>query len=107
GMEAAEGAEKPNVFELGQETKTEEPFEYDPDAMNLVTAFKTHPEGRQALKRIGQKCLSDFELAWRATEKFRQNNADVWKLFTGILDPKDPPFDKMANAHVPILMENT
>lgn len=107
GIEAPTETEAPNVFELGQETKTEEPFQYDPDAMNLVTEFKAHPEGKQALKRISQKCLDDFDNAWKATEKFRKNNAEIWKLFSGILDGKDPPFDKMSNAHVPILMENT
>jgi len=107
GMEAPAEAQKPNLFELGQDTPAGEPFEYDPDAVNLVTEFKAHPEGRAALKRISHKCLTEFENAWAATEKFRKNNADVWKLFSGLLDAKDPPFDKMANAHVPILMENT
>lgn len=107
GLDAAAPAEEVNLQALGQDTKAEDPFEYDPDAMNLVTEFKQHPEGRAALKRIGQNCLSEFEKAWAATEKFRKNNADVWKLFSGILDPKDGAFKDMANAHVPILMENT
>jgi hypothetical protein len=99
--------EDESVFELGQDTKTEEPFEYAEDELNLVKAFKAHPEGRQALKRLSQKCLTDFDGAWEATEKFRSNMAEIWKLFSGVLDPKQPPFDKMSNAHVPILMENT
>jgi hypothetical protein len=96
-----------SVFELGQDTKTEEAFEYAEDELNLVAAFKEHPEGRAALKRLSQKCLTDFDAAWDATEKFRTNMADIWKLFSGVLDPKKPPFHEMANAHVPILMENT
>ena len=96
-----------DLQKLGQEMDEGEPFEYDPDAVNLVTAFKAHPEGRAALKRISEKCLGDFETAWQATEKFRKNMADIWKLFSGILDPKAPPFQDMSNAHVPILMENT
>jgi hypothetical protein len=107
GLDEAAPTEEVNLQELGQDMPAGEPFEYDPDAVNLVTAFKAHPEGRLVLKRISQKCLGEFKNAWEATEKFRKNNADVWKLFSGILDPKDPPFDKMANAHVPILMENT
>lgn len=95
------------VFDVGQETVTEEPFEYDEEALNLVAEFKEHPEGRAALKRIGQKCLDDFKGAWDSQEKFRTNMADIWKLFSGVLDPKAPPLDNMANAHVPILMENT
>lgn len=95
------------AFEAGQDGKTEEAFEYDAEAMNLVKSFKAHPDGRLALKRISEKCENDFKNAWEATEKFRTNMADIWKLFSGTLDPKPPPFQHMANAHVPILMENT
>jgi hypothetical protein len=105
--EQAPEGETENVYELGQDTKSEADFEYDEEEPNLVKAFKQHPEGRAALKRIGLKCLTDFDAAWEATEKFRKNNADIWKLFSGILDPKAPPFEHMSNAHVPILMENT
>jgi hypothetical protein len=103
----ARETEEVNLQELGQDTEAEAEFEYDPEAMNLVAEFKKHPEGKATLKRLAHKCLDDFEKAWAATEKFRKNNADVWKLFSGILDPKDGPFKDMANAHVPILMENT
>lgn len=96
-----------DVFALGQDTAVESPFEYDENALNLVTEFKKHPEGKASLRRIGKKCLDDFENAWRATDKFRSNMADTWKLFSGTLDKKPPPFENMANAHVPILMENT
>lgn len=107
GIETAGADAEVNLQALGQDTPAEAAFEYDPEAMNLVSEFKGHPEGRAALKRLGQKCLDDFQRAWEATEKFRKNNADVWKLFSGILDPKDGAFKDMANAHVPILMENT
>ncbi len=96
-----------NVFELGQDTKSEEPFAYDEEAPNLVTLFKEHPEGRAALKRLSEKCITDFDAAWEATGKFRKNMAEIWSLFSGTLEPKAPPFEHMANAHVPILMENT
>ena len=96
-----------SVFELGQDTKSEAPFEYAEDDVNLVTAFKEHPEGRAALKRLSDKCATDFDNAWSATELFRKGMAETWKLFAGTLDPKPPPFEHMANAHVPILMENT
>lgn len=112
GMEtetpANDNAEKgESLFALGQDTKTEEPFDYDEDEPNLVAAFKAAPEGQAALKRIADKCLTDFDNAWQATEKFRSNMAEIWKLFSGVLDPKPPPFDKMSNVHVPLLMENT
>lgn len=109
GIEAPanEDGDHDPAFEAGQDTKTEAPFEYDEEAINLVPAFKQHPDGKHALKRIAEKCLTDFDNAWQATEKFRKNMADIWKLFSGVLDPKDPPFDQLSNAHVPILMENT
>lgn len=96
-----------DVYELGQQSKTEEAFSYDEEELNLVAAFKKHPEGRESLKRIARDCLENFKNAWDATEKFRANMTSTWKLFAGTLDDKPPPFDKMANAHVPILMENT
>ena len=96
-----------SVFDAGQDQKAEEPFEYKEDELNLVKSFKEHPEGQAALKRLALKCLTDFDAAWEATEKFRKNMADIWKLFAGTLDPKAPPMQHMANAHVPILMENT
>ena len=96
-----------SVYELGQETKAEEPFAYDEEGVNLVAEFKEHPEGRAALRRISEKCITDFDAAWTATETARKNMAEVWKLFAGTLDDKDPMYKGMANAHVPILMENT
>lgn len=107
GAEASPEEQDRHVFELGQETKAEEPFEYDEDAGNLVEAFKAHTEGKAALRRLSAKCASDFETAWTATADFRKNMADTWKLFCGTLDPKKPPFEYMSNCHVPILMENT
>lgn len=104
--ESASPAET-DVYLLGQDTKVEDSFKYDEDELNLVKQFKAHPEGRAALKRLSQKCLNDFEKAWDATDKFRTNMSKIWKLFAGTLDDKDPPFQHMANAHVPILMENT
>ncbi len=95
-----------SVFEAGQDTKSEEPFAYDENELNLVKPFKEHPEGRAALKRLADNCLTDFTNAWDACELFRKGMADTWKLFSGTLDPKPPPLQNMANAHVPILMTN-
>jgi hypothetical protein len=101
--------DKPEVepFEAGQEGETEPDFEYDEEELNLVAEFKKHPEGVAALKRIGVYARECFKEAWDANEKFRANMAEIWKLFSGVLDPKAPPYQHMANAHVPILMENT
>jgi len=99
--------EDTSVFDAGQEEKAEPAFSYDENEINLVASFKEHPEGRAALKRIADKALTDFDRAWEATEKTRKNMAEIWKLFSGVLEDKRPPFQHMANAHVPILMENT
>ncbi len=104
-MAAADREEE--LFEIGQDSPTVVDFTYDEEESNLVAQFKKHPEGRQELKRIGTKCLDDFESAWEATEGFRKKHATIWKLFSGVLDDKPPPFDNMSNPHVPILMENT
>lgn len=84
-----------------------QPFVYDENEINLVSAFKGHPDGQAALKRIATKCLTDFDNAWEATQPHRKSMADIWKLFSGVLEAKDGAFQYMANAHVPILMENT
>lgn len=107
GLDAPGSDNAESAYEAGQERKAEDPFEYEEEEVNLVAAFKAHPEGRAALKRIADKCMTDFKGAWDATEVWRKNMAEIWKLFSGVLDPKPPPFDAMANAHVPILMENT
>jgi hypothetical protein len=111
-QETREGAAPANdndesLFAIGQDAPTEQEFDYDEDQVNLVADFKKEPAGRAALKRLSQQCLGDFEAAWEATDKFRKNMADIWKLFSGVLDPKTGAFADMANAHVPILMENT
>lgn len=108
-MASAEPTE--NVFDIGQDTPREEDFEWEEDpqdtAGNLVAQFKKHPEGRAALKRIGTMCLQNFDDAWAATAKFRSDMAKTWCLFAGDLEAKEAPFDKMSNAHVPLLMVNT
>lgn len=107
GIVSEAAPESEDVYRLGQDTKSEGDFKYDAEAINLVAEFKKHPEGRAALKRISDKCLTDFDSSWEATTDFRKNMADIWKLFSGLLDPKPPEFKDMSNAHVPILMENT
>lgn len=96
-----------DVFDVGQETQAEEPFEYDEEAPNLVTLFKDHPEGRAALKRLSMQCLQSFKESWDACEPMRKRQAEIWKYFTGNLDHKGKLFDDLSHAHVPLLMENT
>lgn len=105
--EATPEAKEEDVFDLGQDAPTEEPFEYEEDELNLVAAFKKHQEGRAALKRLAEKCLTDFDNAWSATDDFRVQMGKTWNLFVGHLEKRDAVFKDMAQAHVPILMENT
>src|ERR1043165_254763 len=96
------------VFDSGEEVEEgPAPLVYDENEINLFSTFKGHPDGQRALRDIAQKCITNFDAAWEATEKYRKSMADTWKLFSGTLDPKPPNFANMANAHVPILMENT
>lgn len=85
----------------------EQEFKYDEDSPNLVIDFQLHPDGIKALRKIADKVDSDFKMAWDSTEEYRQRIADDYKLFTGDLPPKDWPHKNAANAHVPIMLENS
>jgi len=101
------GDDEESLFEIGQDTPTEPDFEYNEEDLNLVAAFKAHPEGRAALKRLSRHCLDNFEQAWEATDVFRKKMAEIWMLFSGVLKESEGSFKSLARAHVPILMENT
>lgn len=103
---SAKDGSQEDLFEIGQDSKSENPFSYDEDAPNLVTEFKGHPEGMAALKRISTMCRENFDQAWKSTDGFRKKHADIWNLFAGTLDEKKPEFRGMANAHLPMMMEN-
>lgn len=82
------------------------PFEYDENADNLVPAFLAHTDGRKALQDLVTQVLSDFDSGWEASERYRQERADVYRLFAGDLPPKEMPWENCANVHVPIVLEN-
>ncbi len=81
-------------------------FEYDEMAPNLVPVFAAHEQGRDANKEIARVVYDDFTEAWDSGEEYRSQMAKDWKLYAGELPPKSFPFNKSANAHVPIMMEN-
>lgn len=96
------------VYDAGQDHEAETSFDYDDDAINLVTEFKKNRQGKFALKRIVDKVLTEQDESFNATEPFRTGMAKTWALFAGKIDPKkDPMFKGMSNAHVPLLLENT
>jgi hypothetical protein len=81
-------------------------FAYDMDAPNLVEVFMGHPDGVDALKAIATQVIEDKTAAWDASEEYRKNQADDWKIFTGNLPAKQFPFKDCANMNVPIMLEN-
>lgn len=102
--------EEPDTVTVEHDMEGEEaepaPFVYDEDSMNLAEDFDAHPEGKVALKRLGDEIVDNFDSDWQSCERWRQRNADNWKLFCGDLPEKTFPYADAANVHVPIMMEN-
>jgi hypothetical protein len=90
----------------GDEARDDEELVYDDEEANLVAVFVESSKGQDALKEIADKVISDFDAAWDASEEYRMNKAEEWRIFSGDLPEKDFPFEGCANAHVPIMLEN-
>ncbi len=88
-------------------TPDEGPVEFDDDDPNLCEVFMSTDEGRKALKKISDRVIQDFDLDFEASREYRERMADDLRLFMGDLPPKTFPFQNSANAHVPMMMENT
>lgn len=84
----------------------ETPFVYDDDSPNLARDFNSHPVGESELKKIAETVRNNFDCGYADSEQYRKRFENDWKLFTGILPPKDWPWKDAANVHVPIMMEN-
>lgn len=101
--------EDPEETELdvsGEETERE--FSYDIDDENLVPAFRVHPDGKEALKKIGLQVVGDYDEASdgqaQRIERIRQD----WRLFTNMIPRKtDYPYPGAPNPHVPLMMVQT
>lgn len=98
--------EDPFTVEGEEEEVDEEIVTYDEEAPNLVEAFMANQKGKDELKRISEYVDKQFTAAWDAQEGYRTRVADDHCLWTGELPKKEFPFDKMANPHVPIMLEN-
>ncbi|MEE8384516.1 MAG: hypothetical protein V3S01_01180, partial [Dehalococcoidia bacterium] len=83
-----------------------EGFVYEEMAENLVPIFADHEDGREALREISARIIREFDEDWESCEDYREQKAANWLIFTGDLPPKKFPFNKSANAHVPIMLEN-
>lgn len=88
------------------EAPVDDTFVYDEDSLNLCEDFDAHPEGQEAVKKLGRKIVDEFDSDWESCANWRQQNADDWRLFCGDLPPKSGDFAWSANVHVPIMLEN-
>lgn len=93
---------EPEVLE-----EEDQPFVYDDDSPNLARDFQDHPIGREELKKIASTVRSNFDSGYSDSEGYRTRFMNDWKLFTGVLPPKEWPWKDAANVHVPMMMENT
>lgn len=99
--------ELPDSFVVG-EGDEEAPivFVYREDSKNLVAEFAAHQDGQEALRKISEKVIVDFDTAWEASQEYRERMAKDWRLFSGELTKKQWPHEHAANMHVPLLLEN-
>lgn len=88
------------------EDSPQEKLEYDDDSDNLVEVFAETEEGRQALKELSLKILTDFDEAWVSGEEARRQRKVEWDLFTNVLPERDAKFKDMANVSLTIVLEN-
>lgn len=99
-----------DTVQLDQGETADEPtvdaFIYDENSPNLAGDFDAHPDGQAAILKLGNKIVDEFDSDWESCERWRQQQADDWKLFCGDLPPKTFPYENAANVHVPIMMEN-
>ena len=92
------------VMDLGEQPPPE-PLSYDQNSPNLVPEFMQSDEGKAFVRKIARKVLREHKSSWESTEEYREKMNANWDIFRGNLKPKEPPYDKMANAHVPIMFE--
>lgn len=92
------------TVELDEPLADDAPFDYDPDAANLVPAFKDHPAGEKWLKDLATDAIRKFDSAWEGTEEYRERRAEMYRIFAADLPDKEYPFENAAKAHVPILV---
>lgn len=106
-IEVMEEPDEGVLLEDVEEEEEETPFVYDDDSPNLARDFMDHPIGKVELKKIAETVRSNFDSGYRDSEGFRTRFMNDWKLFTGVLPPKEWPWKDAANVHVPLMMEHT
>jgi len=91
---------------VDDEVALEDSLKYDDDEPNLVPIFMESVKGIDAIDELSERVYKDFNNAWEASEEWREDKAQEWKMFSGKLPPKGWPFKGCANVHVPIVLEN-
>lgn len=105
-VQPVDGEDDAQAVDMTDGEKKAVPFIYDQNAPNLTETFTGHPDGKKALKRIAYKVIEDKKATWEASEKYREDQAADWQIFSGNLPPKTFPFEHTANMNVPIMLEN-
>lgn len=110
-MMESDGANPPGDDEElevdGASPRPKKGLEYDDDDPNLALVFSKSVDGIATLKDVSKQVLEDFEDAWESTEDYRERAASNWALFAGELPKKSYPYENSANAHLPLMLENT
>jgi hypothetical protein len=83
-----------------------EKFTFDERDPNLAFEFSKTEKGRDTLKRLSSQVIEDFDADWEASSEYRERMARDFRIFAGELPKKEFPFDKSANAHLPLMLEN-
>ena len=89
-----------------EEEPKDEVFTYDEDSLNLAPVFDDNPEGKKALKKLGDKIVDEYDDDVQNCSEWVKKQAEDWKLFSGDLPAKDWPYKNAANVHVPLMLEN-
>lgn len=95
--------------ESPDEEAAEEEFFLTPEdeaLPNMVEVFMGSDQGKTALREISDRCLSEIRSAIDGRTEYVERVAQDWKLFSGDLPKRQPPFQNSANMHVPIALEN-
>lgn len=96
----------PEITVDGDDEAEETVFDFDDDDPNLCFVFAESEEGLKFLEKASKQVLEDFEDAWESSKEYRERAGDDWRMFAGELPKKSWPFEKSANAHLPLMLEN-
>ena len=107
-----EATEDPSKPEGEVEVTLEDPkpkaggIAYDEMSDNLVEEFVKSDEGKKFMKEVSSMVREDFDDDRESSEEYRERMAEDLRLFSGDIPKKKYPFENMANAHMPLMMEN-